>query len=64
MAVKRAGNRVDRACFNAGAEDRLPYELRLMDFEAAMQDLYDFFHDINSSLANRGLHRLYSVTGS
>ena len=40
--VKRAGNRVDRTCFNADAEDRLPYELRLMDFEAAMQDLYDF----------------------
>lgn len=55
--VKRAGNRVDRTCFNADAEDRLPYELRLMDFEAAMQDLYDFFHDINSSLTNRGLHR-------
>ena len=55
--AKRAGNRVDRTRFNSEAEARLPYELRLMDFEAAMQDLYDFFHDINSSLTNRGLRR-------
>ena len=37
-----ARNRVDRAYFNPAAEAGLPYELRLMDFEAAMQDLYDF----------------------
>ncbi len=39
----RTGNRVDRTCFNTMAEAGLPYELRLMDFELAMQDLYDFF---------------------
>ena len=50
-------NRVDGACFNLAAETGLPYQLRLMDFEAAMQDLYDFFHDISTSLTNRGLRR-------
>ena len=55
--AKRSGNRVDRTCFNPAAEARLPYELRLMDFEAAMLDMYDFFHDINSSLTDRGLRR-------
>ena len=55
--AKRSGNRVDRTCFNPAAEARLPYELRLMDFEAAMRDMYDFFHDINSSLTDRGLRR-------
>ena len=36
----------------------LPYELRLKDFELAMQDIYDFFFDVNSSLVFRGLERL------
>ena len=53
----RTGNRVDREWFNTAAEADLPYELRLMDFELAMQDLYDFFRDINNSLTNRGLPR-------
>lgn len=29
-----------------------------MDFEVAMQDVYDLFHDINNLLVERGLHRL------
>jgi hypothetical protein len=36
----------------------LPYELRLQDFEMAMQDVYDFFYDVNSHLGNKGLQRL------
>jgi hypothetical protein len=36
----------------------LPYQLRLKDFESAMQDVYDFFYDVNGLLLNRGLHRL------
>ena len=36
----------------------LPYELRLKDFEAAIQDAYDLLFDINSALAARGLRRL------
>ena len=55
---ERLRNHVDRTCFNPTAVARLPYELRRMDFEAAMQDLYDFFHDINSLLTSRGLGRL------
>lgn len=36
----------------------LPYELRLSDFEGAMQDVYDFFFDVNSFLRGKGLDRL------
>lgn len=36
----------------------LPYELRLIDFEAAMQDVYDFFYDVNTHLRAKGLQRL------
>jgi len=42
--------------FNSNAI--LPYELRLRDFEMAMQDVYDFFYDVNRLLLQRGLHRL------
>ena len=37
---------------------QLPYELRLRDFEMAMQDVYDFFYDVNRLLLEKGLHRL------
>ena len=47
---------VDKASFNKKAE--LPYQLRLADFEIAMQDVYDFFFDVNKLLLERGLHRL------
>lgn len=36
----------------------LPYELRLQDFEMAMQDVYDFFFDVNVLLTGKGLERL------
>ena len=36
----------------------LPYELRLKDFEMAMQDVYDFFYDVNLLLLGKGLHRM------
>ena len=36
----------------------LPYELRLEDFQMAMQDVYDFFHDVNMLLLSKGLKRL------
>lgn len=54
MAIKR--NIVESARFNTGA--KLPFELRLKDFELAMQDVYDFFHDVNVGLTDRGLERL------
>lgn len=37
---------------------RLPYELRLEDFRLAVQDVYDFFYDVNTSLMGKGLERL------
>lgn len=30
----------------------------MMDFESAMQDVYDFFFDVNSHLVDKGLERL------
>lgn len=36
----------------------LPFSLRLEDFGLAMQDVYDFFHDVNVGLTQRGLERL------
>ena len=54
MPVTR--NNVRSECFNSNA--KLPYELRLKDFEMAMQDIYDFFYDVNRGLIKRGLLRL------
>jgi len=54
MAVLR--NALDRSKFNPNAE--LPYELRLDDIRAAVQDVYDFFHDVNTGLMFKGLDRL------
>ncbi len=54
MPIER--NIVERTKFNKVAQ--LPYELRLQDFEMAMQDAYDFFFDVNSYLAKKGLQRL------
>ena len=47
---------VDKAAFNAKAE--LPFELRVSDFQVAMEDVYDFFSDVNELLSGKGLHRL------
>ena len=46
----------DTAKFNAKAV--LPYQLRPHDFQMAMQDVYDFFYDVNSHLMAKGLQRL------
>ena len=54
MAVVR--NQVAPENFNAAA--LLPYELRLQDFQIALQDVYDFFFDVNTLLAHKGLQRL------
>lgn len=47
---------VTPSAFNPKAE--LPYTLRLKDFEIAMQDVYDFFFDVNEFLVGKGLPRL------
>ena len=49
-------NEVTTKCFNRDA--KLPFSLRLKDFERAMQDVYDFFYDVNLGLIDRGLQRL------
>ncbi|HKT20132.1 MAG TPA: hypothetical protein VJR47_18910 [Stellaceae bacterium] len=46
---------VDTTKFNKAAV--LPYQLRLADFELGMQDVYDFFYDVNNLLLERGLQR-------
>lgn len=46
--------------FNPAAT--LPFELRIEDFQMAMQDVYDFFHDVNGHLLERGLQRLEKPT--
>ncbi|CAH1657012.1 MULTISPECIES: hypothetical protein [Chelatococcus] len=51
---------IDKDGFNTAAA--LPYELRLLDFENAMQDVYDFFADVNSMLLAKGLQRLDDMT--
>jgi hypothetical protein len=37
---------------------KLPFNLRASDFEAAMQDIYDFMSDTNQFLVGNGLPRL------
>ncbi|MBM3933262.1 MAG: hypothetical protein FJ319_03000 [SAR202 cluster bacterium] len=54
MAVLK--NKVISSGFNHDIP--LPYQLRLEDFQIAMQDIYDFFYDVNSELLAKGLQRL------
>ena len=54
MAIIR--NTVDVSKLNPNAA--LPFELRPQDFQMAMQDVYDFFYDVNGHLSAKGLQRL------
>lgn len=54
MAIGR--NQPDPANFNRDAN--LPFELRIADFQLAVQDVYDFFFDVNTLLTRKGLQRL------
>ena len=54
MSVIR--NQTDASKFNSAAA--LPYELRIDEFKLAMQDIYDFFFDVNTHLVAKGLERL------
>jgi hypothetical protein len=51
-----ARNRPKRERFNRSAT--LPFQLRLEDFEIAMQDVYDLFYDVDTGLLDKGLERL------
>src|SRR5437588_4264924 len=54
MPIRR--NRPKPQNFNRDAQ--LPFQLRMEDFEIAMQDVYDLFYDVNSGLLEKGLERL------
>lgn len=49
-------NTLDSSKFNSSIA--LPYELRLDDFRIVVQDVYDFFFDVNTNLLAKGLERL------
>lgn len=49
-------NKLNPAKLNSDAV--LPFELRLEDYRLAIQDVYDFFFDVNTSLVAKGLDRL------
>ncbi len=46
----------DFELFNQEVE--LPFNLRIDDIRIAMQDVYDFFADVNQLLVKRGIKRL------
>ena len=50
---------MDADAFNSGLD--LPYSLRLLDFQMAMQDVYDFLYDVDSNLLTRSLPRFESM---
>jgi hypothetical protein len=54
MTIKRSI--VEQPWFNPAPS--LPFNLRIQDVALAMQDVYDFFFDVNSFLLDRGLPRL------
>jgi hypothetical protein len=54
MPIRR--NRPKQQNFNRNADS--PFQLRLEDFEIAMQDVYDLFFDVNTGLLEKGLERL------
>jgi hypothetical protein len=53
-------NHPDPARFNESLD--LPFNLRTKDFLMAMQDVYDFFFDVNTLLLGKGLERLDDMT--
>lgn len=52
-------NQLDVSKFNASIA--LPFELRIGDIRLAIQDVYDFFYDVNTSLVIKGLDRLDEI---
>ena len=57
MSIQRW--RPDPRGFNSAAQ--LPYNLRLKDFELAMQDVYDFFYDVNVLMHEKSLERIDDI---
>ena len=46
----------DSSTFNPAIA--LPFQLRIQDFSLVMQDIYDFFFDVNTHLHSKGIKRL------
>jgi hypothetical protein len=63
QVAKRTGMPIERnrveGLFNSDL--RLPFELRTQDFALAIQDIYDFFFDVNQTLLGKGLGRLEDI---
>ena len=57
MSIHR--NTCDKSAFNTEAS--FPFNLRLEDFQMAMQDIYDFFFDVDTLLVSKGLERLHDM---
>ncbi len=57
MSVVR--NQLEPSKFNKSIS--LPFELRIEDIRLAIQDVYDFFYDVNTSLVTKGLDRLDEI---
>ena len=57
MDIEVSRNLVDPEGFNPNPWFP-PYELRTSIFQESMQDVYDFFFDVNTTLLRRGLPRL------
>lgn len=57
MKVNLECNKVNENWFNKNPSF-LPYSLRTSNFKEAMQDVYNFFFDVNKLLLERGLQRL------
>ena len=57
MSVVR--NQLELSKFNPSIS--LPFELRLEDIRLAIQDVYDFFYDVNTNLVTKGLDRLDEI---
>ena len=47
---------------NFNSQIYYPYSLRQLDFQLAMQDIYDFFHDMNVNLRSRSLRRFEDMS--
>ena len=49
---------IDPDAFSPDADAKLPFDLRIRHIRAAMEDVYDFFYDVNTLLIAKGLQRL------
>lgn len=58
MAPKPRRAQLEAAAFNKDADAGMPFGLRVRNLQNAMEDVYDFFFEVNSMLIEKGLQRL------